>query len=165
MFGSSVKGQSHTGSCLSPRGFSLVELIVVIVIVAVLAAVAVPRISGFAGTSRFNATHAGFRNITAAIDMYFTDHAGFPPNEAHSTLPPELQGYLSESAFSNAPPIGRAWDWNGPGSGIYDHGPNLSIHTVPPEDRATMERLFDDGDPDTGSYRTQNDYLVWPVGP
>lgn len=145
-------------------GFTILELVIVVIIVGVVAAIAMPRLSAAGVNAKYNAAHQGFRSITAALDMYQNDYRAYPPNAPIATLPPEMTDYLYVSAFTNPPPIGRAWDWNGEGSGIQSHGINLSIHTVAAEDRTEMERRFDDGDPDTGIYRKQNHYLVWPMG-
>ncbi|MEM9418091.1 MAG: prepilin-type N-terminal cleavage/methylation domain-containing protein [Planctomycetota bacterium] len=150
---------------MTSRGFSIIELVIVIVIVGLLAAIAVPRLAAFGANGKYTATHQGFRQIAASLDMYHADYMAYPPNAAIETLPPEMVGYLDKSAFTTPPPIGRAWDWNGEGSGIRDHGYNLSIHTVSREDRDEMERRFDNNDPKTGIYRNQSHYLVWPVNP
>ena len=147
------------------HGFSLVELIIVVIILGIVAAIAVPRLSNAAEGSRYNAAHQGFRNINTAMNAYYMDHQSYPPNAAIATLPKEMVGYLHENAFTKAPPIGRAWDWNGPGSGINRYGINLSIHTVPADDITEMESRFDDGDTTTGLYRAWKGYLIWPVGP
>lgn len=150
---------------MSSRGFSIIELVIVIVIVGLLAAIAVPRLAAFGANGKYAATHQGFRQIASALDMYHADHLGYPPNASIATLPPEMVGYLDEFSFTVPPPIGRAWDWNGEGSGIMSHGVNLSIHTVPEADRAEMESRFDDDQPETGLYRKHRDYLVWPMSP
>lgn len=146
------------------RGFSLVELVIVVVILAVVSAIAVPRLSSASGNARYNATNAGFRNLSAAMDAYFMDHYAYPPNSGIAELPDGMNGYPHENAFARVPPIGTAWDWNGPGSGINPFGSNLSIHSVTVEDSAEMESRFDDGDPTTGDYRNQSHYLIWPMG-
>ena len=146
------------------HGFTLVELVVVVILLGLIAALAVPRMSTAATNAKYNATHRGYRSITTALNLYHNDHQAYPPNAPIATLPPGLEDYLHASVFTNPSPIGRAWDWNGEGSGLLKHGHNLSIHTVDEEDQIEVERRFDDGDPDTGIYRKHNQYLIWPMG-
>jgi len=153
------------GSPVVRSGLTILEVVLVVLILGVIAAIAVPRISSVESGSKYNATHAGFRNITRSFEMYFVDHLGYPPNGAVGERPAEMEGYLPESAFTVVPPFGRAWDWNGDGSGIMAHGPNLSIHTTAAADRVEMDTRFDDGEASTGMYRVQSHYLVWPMMP
>lgn len=146
-------------------GFSILELVIVVVIAGLLAALALPRLGAFSAHGKYHATHQGFRQITSALDMYHAEERAYPPNAALATLPPEMVGYLDEATFTTPPPIGRAWDWNGEGSGIMSHGVNLSIHTTPRADHDEMEQRFDDDNPESGLYRRQGSYLVWPMIP
>ncbi|MEM1447235.1 MAG: prepilin-type N-terminal cleavage/methylation domain-containing protein [Planctomycetota bacterium] len=148
---------------MKTTGFTIIELLIVVVILGVLASLAIPRLSSASVNAKYTATHAGFRNITAALDVYHTDHRAYPPNAPLGRLPPEMVDYLHDLAFTEPPPIGRAWDWNGTGSGINTFGINLSIHTTPRSDRDEMEKRYDDGDPKTGTYRNQGMYLIWPM--
>lgn len=146
-------------------GFSLIELVLVVLIIGVIGAIAVPRLSSASENSKYSAVHAGFRNIGTAMDSYYMDHRVYPNNAHVGRMPDGMEGYIQPNAFSQAPAIGGGWDWNGPGSGINHFGINLSIHKTTKQERIEMERRFDDGDKNTGLYRNQSHYLIWPVGP
>ena len=64
----------------SPRGFSLVELIIVVAIVGILAAIAIPRLSRGAAGAADSALSADLALFRGAIENYARDHNGaFPP--------------------------------------------------------------------------------------
>lgn len=149
---------------MAGRAFTLIELVVVIAIIGIVALLAMPRLSGLVVTSKYTGTHAKFRSFSQALDLYYGDHMAYPPNAAIATTPPELAGYVAGDPLRATPGIGRAWDWNGEGTGVLLHGINLSIHTTTAEEREEMERRFDDGDPSTGWYRNETHYLVKPMG-
>ncbi|MEM9066106.1 MAG: hypothetical protein AAGB51_11520 [Planctomycetota bacterium] len=134
-----------------------------IVITSVLVAIAVPAFSSISTRSRYNSAHSSFLSIDRAAKLYQIDWGGLPPNAAVGEMPPELSIYLQADVFAKPSPFGRAWDWNGPGSGIADHGPNLSIHTTTREHQDAMEQAFDDGSDTTGIYRRQSHYVVFPI--
>ncbi|MEM9373103.1 MAG: prepilin-type N-terminal cleavage/methylation domain-containing protein [Planctomycetota bacterium] len=145
------------------HAFSLIELVIVVVLVTIIAAVAAPAFSSISSRSKYNAAHAGFQSIDRAAQMYQLDFGGLPPNTPINVQPPELVGYLQHDVFTKHPPIGRAWDWNGPGSGITKYGYNISIHTTTTADQDAIEEAFDDGSYTTGIYRRHNHYLMYPV--
>ena len=62
-----------------PRGFSLVELVVVVVIIGIIAAIAVPRMSSAAARSKFGALRANLATLNRAVDLYTIEHGGLHP--------------------------------------------------------------------------------------
>ncbi len=145
------------------HAFSLIELVIVVVITAIIAAVAMPAFSSITGRSQYNAAHATYQNMDRALQLYQLDVGGLPPNTPINVQPPELADYLQADVFVMPPPFGRAWDWNGPGSGIIKYGYNISIHSTTTEHQDAMEAAFDDGSYATGIYRRHNHYLMFPV--
>ncbi len=66
---------------LSPRGFTLVELLVVILIIGILAALVVPVLLHVLSVARHGAAETTASNIVQALKSYEIDHAVYPPGD------------------------------------------------------------------------------------
>lgn len=66
----------------SPRGFSLIELLVVIIILGLLAGLVGPRLFGRVGQSKQAAARAQIELFGAALDQYRLDIGSYPPSGA-----------------------------------------------------------------------------------
>lgn len=65
---------------------------------------------------------------------------------------PEFEGDISERAFTERSPIGREFEWNGPGTGLPAYG--ASIPPPAPNDvNLSIETKHDDGDRSSGWIR------------
>jgi prepilin-type N-terminal cleavage/methylation domain-containing protein/prepilin-type processing-associated H-X9-DG protein len=69
----------------SPRGFTLVELLVVVVIIGTLGILGILGARAALAASRQSACMENMRNIGAAIHLYAVDHDGMFPETTHST--------------------------------------------------------------------------------
>ena len=70
-----------------PRGFTLVEIMVVIVILGALAAIVVPNLSGILGKSERDIARMQMRQIGHAVEMYDLSHRQLPEDLATLTEP------------------------------------------------------------------------------
>lgn len=63
---------------ITPRGFSVIELLLAIAIVAVLALVAVPSYSAYVDRTRVTQAITDIRAINALLKSYYVDNRDFP---------------------------------------------------------------------------------------
>lgn len=63
-----------------PRGFSLIELVIVVVIIAIIAGIAVPRMSSAADNAAKKAVVGSQAALQKAIDLYTVEHEGVLPH-------------------------------------------------------------------------------------
>lgn len=75
---------SHMKS--KPRGFTLVELLIVIVVIAILAAIAIVAYNGVQERARDSQRDSDIRTIRNALEMYYTEHGHFPTSHNGGTL-------------------------------------------------------------------------------
>ena len=65
----------------SPRGFTLIEVLVVIVILGILAAIIVPNIMDKPGEARITKARSDIRAIESALNIYRLDHHRYPTTD------------------------------------------------------------------------------------
>lgn len=84
----------------SPRGFTLIELMVVMVIIALLAALVGPRAMKYLGTSRIKTTQVQIEQLSASLESFKLEVGRYPTTPEGLTILVE-----NTSKVSN---------WNGP---------------------------------------------------
>jgi len=68
-----------------PRGFTLIELVVVISILAILSGVLVPRVTNHLKSARDARRLADIKAVRAAIEQYHIEKGTYPPANANSS--------------------------------------------------------------------------------
>ncbi len=108
-----------------PRGFTLIEIMVVVVIMGVLAALVVPRLMGRTDDARILAAKQDIATLMQALKLYRLDNQRFPTTEqglqalvarpTAAPVPPNWKtgGYLDRL---NKDPWGNAYQYLSPGT-------------------------------------------------
>jgi type IV pilus assembly protein PilE len=92
---------------VKPRGFSLVELLIVIVIVGVLAAIGLPAYQEYTRKSKRSDAQQGLTRMAQLQERFFTDNNTFAANATQigfaSNTPATTGGYWQLSIVSGGP--------------------------------------------------------------
>lgn len=87
-----------------PRGFTLVEVLVVLVIIGLLASIVAPNILDSADKARVQKVQADFKSIETALKIYKLDNFNYPSSEQG------LQALVEKPSID---PIPNNWKKNG----------------------------------------------------
>ncbi len=61
-----------------PKGFTLVELLIVVIILAILAAIVVPQFATSTEDAKLSAMDSTLANVRSIIDIYYQQHGHYP---------------------------------------------------------------------------------------
>ena len=105
---------------LTPKGFTLIELMIVVVILGLLATVVVPRMLGRPEQARRTKAKIDIRSIEASLALFKADTGRFPTtSEGLETLvkDPGIKGYNEDGYLDKAPedPWGNRYIYICPG--------------------------------------------------
>ena len=157
---------------LRRTGFSLVEVMITVSIIGLLAVLAVPAVRKSRRASQNTAFVNDLRVLSGhVIEFYATQRGDFPPDAAPGVLPDEFSDYLRKGFdWSEATPIGGRWDWDRAadrGTKIYGCYAGLSVflpnRTTP--EMQEIDRMIDDGDLLTGTFRSKPKGYVFIIEP
>jgi prepilin-type N-terminal cleavage/methylation domain-containing protein len=82
------------GGCITERGFTLVEVLLVIIVLSVLAAVAVLALRGLGDDAQSNVCKAELRSVEGALAAYVSQFGSPPTSISVADLRPYTDGDL-----------------------------------------------------------------------
>lgn len=129
-----------------PRGFSLVELMVVTTVIGILALLAVPGVTAAAQRAEATAAANDIRVFTNAIEFYSTSEGGYPSQMTYREMPESIEGYLPSTWTDGT----YNWFYVNTSDYIYVYVYNLGFT---PEQAVHIDSIIDDGNIGSGSIR------------
>lgn len=139
----------------APRGFSLIELVIVVMIIGVLGAIAVPRLSRGSDGAQVSAFVAELNTFAKLIEQYQIETGHRVADSTTGRMPTELSGYLTANSWQGQTPIGGYWDIEANDSGVtlavgvhFDRNTSVDLQSL-----RAVDRRVDDGVLTTGAFR------------
>ena len=145
----------------TPRGFTLVEIMIVVVIIGLLAALAIPAFQRVQRASKNARVLNDFRVFAQAFEIYNTQHGFWPDNTGAGqipTLPVPMTGDFKAVVWQSPTSIGGRWNWDNSFSTGGLAGISISDAagfriTADDVQLAEIDAKMDDGDITTGKLR------------
>lgn len=129
-----------------PRGFSLVELMVVVTIIGILALLGVPGVVAAAHRAEATVTANDIRVFLNAIEFYSTAEGTYPTRMDHRQMPKSIGGYLPSSWTKGT----YGWQYVNTNGTIFIYFYNLHF-TI--DQMMRLDSIIDDGNIGTGQTR------------
>ena len=85
----------------NPRGFTLVEILIVVIILGILAAIVIPQFTNASSDARASSVKSTLQTLRGQIELFKIQHGDAPP--AATALTTMLTGHSSASDLTSAP--------------------------------------------------------------
>lgn len=147
-----MRSTSPRSSRSNPRGFTLVEIMVVVVIIGLLAALAIPAFQRVQRASQNARVISDYRTFAQAFEIYNSQNGGWPPNASGGAVPAGMSKDFKEDNWKAAATvIGGRWNWdfNRPD---FVAGISIQNPTITMEQLQEIDAKLDDGNLATGLF-------------
>jgi prepilin-type N-terminal cleavage/methylation domain-containing protein len=101
----------RSGQFSTPRGFTLVEILVVVVIISLLAMLSIPGLQMVQRRARSSAVINDFRIFATAFQTYAQEQGSFPAESDVAVIPTGMETLLKGDSWLKASAIGGHYNW------------------------------------------------------
>jgi len=78
-----------------PRGFTLIEILIVVVILGILAAIVIPQFSSASQEASISSVRSQLQTLRSQVELFRVQQGEYPSNGIIGTLPPASDGESS----------------------------------------------------------------------
>ncbi|HMO25035.1 MAG TPA: type II secretion system protein [Tepidisphaeraceae bacterium] len=141
---------------LPPRGFTLVEILIVVVILGVLATIVIAQVAVSTDDTRATTFTSQLKTFLTAEAVYRERTGEYLEDASSGVIPEGFESYIDRDKWENGTPIGGVWDAQADEDGIIS---SIGVHfngMGSSRDAAYMQRIdraIDDGDLSSGAFR------------
>ncbi len=94
-------------------GFTLLEILAVVIITGILISLAIPGANKLILTTRNNIIVNDLKVFAGAFHQYAGENGAWPDDQgSNDAFPPNMEGYLMETAWTRKTPIGGNYNWD-----------------------------------------------------
>ena len=139
------------------RAFTLVEIMFVVIILGTLAAIVLPNVTRADDDARRSVFASNLKHFQQGLSLQASEGDPADMSDGSSgTCPPALAPYVDVERFERPTPLGGVWDVEFEDSGVtLAVGVHFNGGELDRDDAymAGVDRLVDDGNLETGSFR------------